>query len=275
MSYSVSGTADEQDHTAQSGMVTFESGTQQIIEFSTFVDDQVESNESIIFSLNESQNIGASPETRFTITEANIAPDIQLAVTQNGTERLTVAQDEGRVAITATVTDLNPQDIISAEWDASELESLGATDLSGDNLSFAFDASQVPPGVYRINLYANDNGSPILTSASDVIIEVVTTLPVLSNDIDTDGDLIPDAQEGYADSDGDGIQIIWMPIQIAMLCHSKRHLKQASWAKRNPEVVASGRESTASDSNGLEIFVGLKLAADLSRISWARQILFQ
>ena len=94
VSYSVSGTADEQDHTAQSGMVTFESGTQQIIEFSTFVDDRVESNESIIFSLNESQNIGASPETRFTITEANIAPDIQLAVTQNGTERLTIAQDE-------------------------------------------------------------------------------------------------------------------------------------------------------------------------------------
>ena len=140
---------------------------------------------------------------------------------------------------------------------------MGATDLSSDNLSFAFDASQVPRAFISY-LYANDNGSPILTSASDVIIEVVTTLPVLSNDIDTDGDLIPDAQEGYADSDGDGIQIIWMPIQIAMLCHSKRHLKQASWAKRNPGCLRRGRESTASDSNGLETFVGSKTGDDLS-----------
>ncbi|MDF4957097.1 hypothetical protein P3569_24840, partial [Vibrio parahaemolyticus] len=49
-----------------------------------------------------------------------------------------------------------------------------------------------------------DNGTPPLSVTHDVYLEVVEALAVLGSE-DSDGDLIPDDQEGHSDSDGDGI----------------------------------------------------------------------
>ncbi|WP_169726061.1 Ig-like domain-containing protein [Aestuariibacter salexigens] len=200
ISYTVDGTAQSDDHTATSGSVTFEEGTEQVITFDILNDDIVEFDETIVFSLNAEQNLGANNVSTITIREANIAPEIDLTVTQNGEERLTVAQDQSNVTITGVVTDANPGDVITVEW-----TSIGLANLSSSEESFVFNPASLATGVYQVTLFASDNGDPILSNTADVFIEVTETLAPLSATRDTDGDLIPDNQEGYTDRDGDGI----------------------------------------------------------------------
>ena len=75
---------------------------------------------------------------------------------------------------------------------------------SDDPFIFEFNPENVPTGIYKVGVTAEDNASPSLSTSRTVFIEVVPSLGLLSGE-DTDGDLIPDDQEGYVDQDGDGI----------------------------------------------------------------------
>ncbi|WP_462182869.1 Ig-like domain-containing protein [Pseudoalteromonas maricaloris] len=198
--YTVTGTTDAADHDLQSGEFTITSGTQAHIEFSVFADSEVEGNETIVVSLGEGVNAGAKSTTTITIVEENVAPSVRIVVSQNGEERSLVTATNAEVSITAQVTDVNPNDQVSVEWQASsELENLSFT----DNV-FTFNPQSLAVGIYKVAVIASDDATPSLSTKTEVYVEVVNALATLS-DTDSDGDLIPDNQEGYQDSDGDGI----------------------------------------------------------------------
>jgi len=197
--YSVSGSAGSNDHTLVSGVAEVSSGLSTSIRFSLLDDAVIDSPEDILITLDSSVNRGSKRSSRIVVSEANIAPVVSLAVTQNGLDRLTISEGDGMVTVAATVTDANSQDQLTGSWDLGRLEN-----VSSDQTQLSFDPAEQGPGLYQVSYTATDNGTPNLSATSRVFIVVRPSLPTLGSD-DSDGDLIPDDQEGFADSDGDGI----------------------------------------------------------------------
>ncbi|MEL4239419.1 putative Ig domain-containing protein [Shewanella xiamenensis] len=196
--YTVSGTADSSDHDLVDGVVEIASGQMAEIHFTTLNDGVSEGNEEVLISLDPSLNLGSKQQTQVVITEANIAPQVSLAVTQAGQQQVIVAQNGGDVHIRASASDANEQDTLTLTWAS------GALSLQADATGMMFSPAAVTPGIYPVSLTATDDGSPVLSSTETVYIVVRPSLAALTS-ADTDGDLIPDVQEGYSDSDSDGI----------------------------------------------------------------------
>ncbi|GEK11095.1 tandem-95 repeat protein [Pseudoalteromonas peptidolytica] len=198
--YTVSGTADSSDHDLRSAEVVINSGTSTSINFNIFADGVAEGDETIIVSLDDSVNKGAKSTSVVTIVEQNVAPSLTTLVSQSGEERSLVTTSGGSVTITATASDPNPNDQVSVSW----IPDSPITDISSDPFVFEFDPTNISAGIYKVKVTAEDNATPSLSTSRNIIIEVVSTLAELTGD-DSDGDLIPDDQEGYADEDDDGI----------------------------------------------------------------------
>ncbi|WP_425290048.1 putative Ig domain-containing protein [Shewanella xiamenensis] len=196
--YTVSGTADSSDHDLVDGVVEIASGQMAEIHFTTLNDGVSEGNEEVLISLDPSLNLGSKQQTQVVITEANIAPQVSLAVTQAGQQQVIVAQNGGDVHIRASASDANEQDTLTLTWAS------GALSLQADATGMMFSPAAVTPGIYPVSLTVTDDGSPMLSSTETVYIVVRPSLAALTS-ADTDGDLIPDVQEGYSDSDSDGI----------------------------------------------------------------------
>ncbi|MDU7808072.1 MAG: Ig-like domain-containing protein, partial [Serratia marcescens] len=187
--YTVSGTADSSDHDLVDGVVEITSGQMAEIHFTTLNDGVSEGNEEVLISLDPSLNLGSKQQTQVVITEANIAPQVSLAVTQAGQQQVIVAQNGGDVHIRATASDANEQDTLTLTWAS------GALSLQADATGMMFSPAAVTPGIYPVSLTVTDDGSPMLSSTETVYIVVRPSLAALTS-ADTDGDLIPDVQEG-------------------------------------------------------------------------------
>ena len=196
--YVVAGTADANDHSLVDGQVSFTSRTAKI-EIDVYEDGLLEGDEQITISLSPEFNLGANRQQVVTITESNIAPDIELTVSQNNENRLTIGKADGLVTVKANYFDANLNDSVLLNWDSS------FTNNSTNGDTFTFDPSNLDEAVYLVSVTATDSGQPSLSNTANVYITVKDSLTPLSNISDTDGDLIPDAQEGYKDTDGDGI----------------------------------------------------------------------
>ncbi|MCF6455829.1 tandem-95 repeat protein [Pseudoalteromonas sp. MMG024] len=196
--YSVTGTADANDHSLIEGQVSFTSRTAKI-EVEIYEDAVLEGDEQITISLSPGVNLGANKQQVVTITESNIAPNVSLTVSQNYENRLTIGKDDGLVTVKADYFDVNLNDSVLLDWNSS----LTNNSTTGD--TFTFDPSNLDEAVYVVSVTATDSGQPSLSNTADVYITIKENLTPLSNISDTDGDLIPDAQEGYKDTDGDGI----------------------------------------------------------------------
>ncbi|RVT48145.1 tandem-95 repeat protein [Rheinheimera sediminis] len=197
--YTVSGSADGNDHTLVSGVAEITSGFSTSIRFTVLEDGQNEGTEDIVISLDASVNRGSQRTSRIVVTEANIAPVVTLDVNQSNESRLTVSESEGIVRVTATVTDANPLDQVSGVWNLGRL-----VNATSDQTQLSFDPADQGPGLFEVSYTATDNGTPNLSSSTSVFIVIRPSLPVLGSQ-DSDGDLIPDDQEGFADSNGNGI----------------------------------------------------------------------
>jgi autotransporter-associated beta strand protein len=197
--YSVSGSAGGNDHTLVSGVAEISSGVSTSISFTVLDDGVADPQEDIVITLDNSVNRGSKRSSRILVSDANIAPVVSLAVGQSGEDRLTVDESSGVVTVTAAVSDANSSDVLTGNWDVGRL-----INVSSDQAQLSFDPAEQGPGLYQVSYTVTDNGSPALSSTSRVFIVVRASLPTLGNE-DTDGDLVPDNQEGFADSDRDGI----------------------------------------------------------------------
>ncbi|WP_231102535.1 Ig-like domain-containing protein [Pseudoalteromonas luteoviolacea] len=201
VSYTVSGSASSADHTLLDGSIQITSGTEGVISFDVIEDGVIEGNETIIVTLSEQLNRGAKFSTQITIVEENVAPELTLAATQNGEQRTTVTATDELVTVKAIASDANVGDVVSLQWRAITPE---LQDLSTQDDEFTFSPNSLATGIYGLEVTATDNGEPSLSSTMQIYLEVVPSLVPLSNQ-DTDGDLIPDNEEGHGDSDNDGI----------------------------------------------------------------------
>jgi len=199
--YTVSGQADSADHDLANGEVIIDSGTEAVINFSIFEDGIAEGNERFTISLDNSLNLGAKSASTITIVEENVAPEVTVTISQNNEKRSLVEINDLPVTIKATASDANPNDSLTINWRTNEQT---IVNQSSDADVFEFSTASMSPGIYKVTVTAEDNGTPLLSTSKDVYIELIEGLAALTSQ-DTDGDLIPDDQEGYSDSDNDGI----------------------------------------------------------------------
>ena len=201
VAYNVSGTADSSDHNLTDGELVIEEGTTGLITFTVYEDAVADNNETIVVSLSSDLNLGYKSEHTLTIIEGNIAPKVTLQISQADEQRSLVTNNNELVKVHAVVSDANPDNTHRIEWSTTHDE----IPVPGpDQNEFSFDPSVLTPGIYKLTARVIDNGAEPLETTQDVYIEVVTTLALLRS-VDSDGDLIPDNQEGYIDTDGDGI----------------------------------------------------------------------
>ncbi|MCC2606111.1 tandem-95 repeat protein [Planctobacterium marinum] len=265
VNYTLSGTAEGNgvDYSSMgTGTVVFTEGQSAQASFEVHLDGDIEANETIIISLNNDQNTGANHSAIVTISEDNIAPSISLSVLQDDIPTFVVAKDAGATTIVADVSDPNPQNTLSFDWTADDISNMSTVDER-----FEFNAAQMEIGRYEVSLYVNDDGDPILDATESVVFEVVESLNVLSETDDTDGDLIPDAQEGYGDSDGDGIPDYLDAIDDCNVIASQVGNQSEFLVESEPGVcMRLGETASANDSNGVQVVVD-DIAQRQSRIN--------
>jgi hypothetical protein len=246
--YTVSGSATSNDHTLVSGVAEISSGLTTTIRFNVLEDAQADAPEDVVITLDSSVNRSSKRSSSILISEANIAPVVSLAVNQNSENRLTVSESDGVVSITATVTDANPQDQITGEWNFGRL-----TNVTSDQTQLSFDPAAQGPGLYQVSYTATDNGTPNLSATSRVFVVVRPSLPDLGA-ADSDGDLVPDDQEGFADTDGDGIPDYQDAINECNVMPTELLGQDQFVAEGDPGVcLRLGTVAAETDAGGLQI----------------------
>ncbi|NVC63650.1 tandem-95 repeat protein [Vibrio sp. 05-20-BW147] len=202
--YTVSGSTDSSDHTLASGEVVIASGTEGKLSFDILNDGQSESAETLVIDLDNTLNLGSKRRYTLTIFEENVAPKVTVNVSQAGEQRSKIENGTELVTITSSVTDANASDTHTFAWSSSNdaLNQAIAGQTNSDTLTFS--PQTLSSAIYTLQLTVTDNGTPPLSVTHVVYLEVVEALAVLGSE-DSDGDLIPDDQEGHSDSDGDGI----------------------------------------------------------------------
>jgi len=200
--YSVGGSATHPgDHNLVSGEATITSGLETSIPVNLVKDGIPEADENLVVTLGNGVNRGPNFRHTLTISERNIAPQVELVVSQDDSERLTLLRDGGMFHVLSMVSDANEGDEHTYEWDIGFLR-----DLDDDETIVSIDPTNLEPGTaYPIRLTVTDSGSPALTKSVGVTLKVVDELQTLSAVTDSDGDGIADADEGYQDTDQDGI----------------------------------------------------------------------
>ncbi|HHF3110832.1 TPA: Ig-like domain-containing protein [Vibrio diabolicus] len=202
--YTVSGSTDSDDHTLTSGEVVITSGTEGKLSFELLNDGQSEGVETLVIDLDSTLNLGSKSRYTLTIFEENVAPKVSVSVSQAGEQRSQIENGVEPVTITSSVNDANMSDIHSFRWssDSDVLNQAIEGQMYSETLTFS--PQLLSSAIYNLQLTVTDNGTPPLSVTRNVYLEVVQTLAELGSE-DSDGDLIPDDQEGHNDSDGDGI----------------------------------------------------------------------
>ncbi|AQT59139.1 fibronectin type III domain-containing protein [Cellvibrio sp. PSBB023] len=167
----------------------------QIANLSGLTDSQ------LVVRLGSDINAGVANSHTISIREGNIPPSVTLGLTQGGINTIQITPTGGPVTVTATVTDLNPGDTHTYDWSASDTV-LGDTDGNPVNNTLVFDPSNLS-GRHQAQLTVTDSGGA--SANVQLFFRIVASLPVLSPDVDTDGDGISDLDEGLGDSNGNGI----------------------------------------------------------------------
>ncbi len=198
VAYNVAGNAGPSDHNLTAGTLELLQGTEAFIEFEVFDDAVTEQDETIEISLSPTNHRSDFSSTTVVITEQNIAPVAQIKVFQQQQSRQLISRDGGLVTLVGDVSDANAGDVLNSEWNFGDLP------VTSSSAGFQLDPSTLALGTYPISLTVTDNRSPALSSTRKIYLVVVAKLPTLGSG-DTDGDLIPDLQEGVSDEDGDGI----------------------------------------------------------------------
>jgi hypothetical protein len=170
---------------------------------SIITDDIAESEESVVITIGEPLNasLGVLHEQIVTIAEENLAPKTALMVSQGDVIVTTVTKDQGLVTATADIDDANADDVHTINW-ASALNDIPNASVDPETQALIFDPADLDVGVTEIAAEVSD-GTNIVTVYVDI--NIIDQAPVLSDQADSDGDGLTDADEGVGDIDGDNI----------------------------------------------------------------------
>jgi hypothetical protein len=163
--YSLSGSADENDHDHDLSSYNIANGRLGRINFSTLNDDVIEGDETLDIQLSDTLNLGGKFAHSLTITENSLAPDIRLKPFQAGMERYYVVNTEGLVTINMYL-DTGSEEDFSYTWDASK----EVVNLSSEVSQFIFDPELVSTGNLVVNLDLGTVTGPTTTASINLLI---------------------------------------------------------------------------------------------------------
>ncbi len=210
--YTVGGTASTvygEDHYASDGMFTIDAGFREALGPTILVRDDglADDGETITFTMGALTNAvpGAQSVHTVTVVEANQPPTVSLYARQNsGPITRTVVIGQGTTIVTANVKDPNTGFTFSYDWSRSDNALVDIVGTTTDG-SFGFSAAALAPGLYNLHVTVTDQGTPPLSTEGELLLNVVSSVPLLSSVADSDGDGTPDDIDSYNDVDGDGI----------------------------------------------------------------------
>jgi VCBS repeat-containing protein len=244
---SISGSVDENDYAIQTQEVTIDSGTQTSVLIDIVQDNVIEGNETLIVSLVEG-NISNRTTQVITIVESNIAPKVTLSSSQNAEERQLVTPTDGLVSIDAIVVDAN-DDNFSTQWLYDPALNINEV----DEITLTLDPSGLNSGIYSIGIKVIDAGEGNLSTTQTLYLEVLASLAVLT-DVDSDGDLIPDNEEGHGDSDQDGIPDYLDAIAECNVMPAQVAVQDGFLVEGDPGVcLRKGNTLAAGETGGLQL----------------------
>ncbi|RKZ69917.1 MAG: hypothetical protein DRQ44_02125, partial [Gammaproteobacteria bacterium] len=193
---------DEPGTAVKTGNIDILSGTEGFIDY--LVPGNILPGDITFTLVSVSNNAVQGPQSShiLTVVNENVAPVATLEMTQNSVLTRLITLDGGPVNVSLMVDDANNTDSHSYDWSMTDNVLLPPPNSGLSN--FDIDPSGLTPGIYRLAVTVTDNGSPNLGTAIDLLLAVLDTAPVLSND-DSDGDGLDDITEGIRDSDYDGI----------------------------------------------------------------------
>ncbi|MBT1062760.1 tandem-95 repeat protein [Bowmanella sp. Y26] len=195
--YSVGGSARAGEHDLIAGTVRISSGTRASISFNVFADLIPDATKDLLITLVSGPNLAVDARTSVTITDANLPPQVNLAVMQRGITTSLVTPTGGPVTVMATITDANTADTHSLTWQLHD-----DIAFNEDAASISFDPADLA-GAHQVQVSVTDSAGAEVQAST--YFRVITALPVLDANNDTDRDGINDALEGSDDSDDNGI----------------------------------------------------------------------
>ena len=210
--YEISGSAENTvDYQIEGtiGVIAIEQGREASFSIEIKVDEDLENDETIDVEIFQPTNAVLGSVTRRTISiiDGNLPPQISVVVEQGDNLGRVIAADRGEVTITAEVSDPNPEDTHSFDW---QIESQQAAAVVSETTQdhkkiLVIDPSELKSGIFSIAAKATDSAEVVSTTEVKTDFRLMEAAPVLSSDLDSDGDGVSDADEGYDDSDNDGI----------------------------------------------------------------------
>ncbi|MDB2663881.1 Ig-like domain-containing protein [Porticoccaceae bacterium] len=197
----------QEDFTFSQDSITFEEGSVAEVTITITPDDIIEADETIEISLGTPVGdavLGVKSHQIITIKEENLPPMVNLRVTQDNVATSVLSRTGSAVMIEAVIDDANVNDTHIVDWsDAINLFGNGSVSDSGTQL--VVDSSMMQLGSAEVLVRVTDSGNPPADVTVGTGLLVTEQQPDLSDDTDSDGDGISDAEEGFADSDGDKI----------------------------------------------------------------------
>jgi len=243
--YSVAGTATSDDHDLSSGELIIESGLSGYIELTTFEDELVDPNETVIITLDNTLNLGSKTSFTLTIVESELAPKATINVFQNNEPRRLIDKTSGEVVITSKVNSMDISDQYNYIW---ESDTLNTVDTDTSQSTFTFDPSNIATGLHVVSLTIGNLNNTQLSTQVFAYFNVLETLTTLTG-TDSDGDLIPDNIEGYQDSDSDGIP---------------NYLDNNTYCNRQPETLTDNNSYVIEVEPGNCLLKGVNVANNIS-----------
>ncbi|NRA23201.1 MAG: hypothetical protein HRU08_01740 [Oleispira sp.] len=222
--YEVVGSASLDEHDLVPGQIQIDAGIEGQLVFNWLGHQPIVNNKNIIINLiqaNSSAFLAEELTYQLDMQVDNIAPEINLSLSQEGESRSVIYKDRGSFEISAKIVDKN-NDNLTLEWSSTEtLLDFSDTEISStaieDQLSFHLDVNDFSIGFYNLELQVSDRD---LQDSQSIGFRIEAYAPTLtSRDSDQDG--ISDEMEGLGDSDDDGIQDYLDPINDTQYMHKK------------------------------------------------------
>jgi hypothetical protein len=210
--YEISGSAENTvDYQIEGtiGFIAIEEGRAASFSIEIKVDDELENDETIEVQIYQPTNavLGSVPRRTISIIDGNLPPKISVIVEQGDNLGRVIAANKGEVTITAEVSDPNPEDSHSFDWqlESEQTSAVVSETIQDHKKVLVIDPSQLKPGVFSIAAKATDSADIVATTEVKTDFRLMEAAPDLSTEMDSDGDGVSDADEGYNDSDNDGI----------------------------------------------------------------------
>lgn len=194
------------DYEEPASPIVIESGTMGQVTLAANADTLDEpTDETVVFNMGQPFN--ARPGTvrthTVTITERNIPAAVSLIARQGGIPTRVVTTDGGLVTVSVDVRDVNGGDPDTYQYNWSATNEALVTGTQGN--IFVFNPSALGLGYYKVRVTVRDGSLAPQSTLAELQLRVIQTRPLLT-DGDSDGDGVPDRDEGLGDSDNDGIQ---------------------------------------------------------------------